>query len=84
MIQACPRQPGKLRSFVFIVACQHEVAVNSRGGHEFRQQRRGKLNRDAIGALNQDLSDGPPVVIEVFLIRQVELEFERFQDRPLD
>lgn len=69
---------------MFIVACQYEAAMETGGGHEFRQQRSGKLNRDAIGALNQDLSDGPSVVIEVFLIRQVELEFERLQDRPLD
>jgi len=83
-ILVCWGQAGELRAFVFVVACQHEAAMDTRGGHEFRQQRSRKLNRDAIGALNQDLLDRPSVVVEVFLIRQVELEFERFQDRGLD
>lgn len=57
---------AQFRALVGVVTSQHEAAVDSRGGEKLRQQRGGKLEGDAVGALDNDLPDRTPVVIDEF------------------
>ena len=64
------------RPFECIVAGQHKVALDPARSYKFGDQRSGELDRCTSGALDNDLSDRPSVVVQVLLLSNVELKFK--------
>jgi hypothetical protein len=78
--QAGRSEPVQLSVFIILVARQRKAAGDSIVSHKPLEQRGGKLDGFAGGTLDHDIADAPPVVFQVLLGRDVELEFESVHD----
>ena len=81
--QECSIHPSNFRPCESIVTRQHKLAPDSADAYKSGEQGRRKLDRCATETLDDDLLDGPTVVVQILLFREIESKFKLFHVRAL-
>jgi hypothetical protein len=58
-----------------VVTREHKVPVDAFIGYKPLEQRRRKLDGLPAGAMDKDMLNGPAIIIQILLRRDVEIEF---------